>query len=144
MFIEYKVVNNIEYAMLVSSIRIDGKVKKGQRINLGRVIDKQKNIFRNRARGLFTYDKETDQYGNVDPEFQEPSETKRKTKYRKREILDIEFGSVYLLDKFLEQEQIWKLVDAIGFKNRDSIRALLAYYCISKYSNRQASFWLKL
>ena len=63
---------------------------------------------------MFTYNKETDQYGNVDPEFKEPSELKRKTKFRKREILDIEFGSVYLLDKFLEQEQIWKLVDAIG------------------------------
>ena len=125
MFIEYKMINNIEYAMLVSSVRIDGKVKKGKRINLGRVIDKQKSIYKNRERGLFTYNKETDQYGNVDPEFKEPSELKRKTKFRKREILDIEFGSVYLLDKFLEQEQIWKLVDAIGFKNRDSIRALL-------------------
>lgn len=141
MFIEYKMINNIEYAMLVSSVRIDGKVKKGKRINLGRVIDKQKSIYKNRERGLFTYNKETDQYGNVDPEFKEPPELKRKTKIRRREILDIEFGSVYLLDKFLEQEQIWKLVDAIGFKNRDSIRALLAYYCISRYSNRQASFW---
>ena len=28
MFIEYKMINNIEYAMLVSSVRIDGKVKK--------------------------------------------------------------------------------------------------------------------
>ena len=55
MFIEYKMINNIEYAMLVSSVRIDGKVKKGKRINLGRVIDKQKSIYKNRERGLFTY-----------------------------------------------------------------------------------------
>lgn len=78
MFIEYKMINNIEYAMLVSSVRIDGKVKKGKRINLGRVIDKQKSIYKNRERGLFTYNKETDQYGNVDPEFKEPSELKGK------------------------------------------------------------------
>ena len=61
MFIEYKMINNIEYAMLVSSVRVDGKVKKGKRINLGRVIDKQKSIYKNRERGLFTYNKETDQ-----------------------------------------------------------------------------------
>ena len=54
MFIEYKMINNIEYAMLVSSVRVDGKVKKGKRINLGRVIDKQKSIYKNRERGLFT------------------------------------------------------------------------------------------
>ena len=83
MFIEYKMINNIEYAMLVSSVRIDGKVKKGKRINLGRVIDKQKSIYKNRERGLFTYNKETDQYGNVDPEFKEPSELKRKTRFNK-------------------------------------------------------------
>ena len=86
MFIEYKMINNIEYAMLVSSVRVDGKVKKGKRINLGRVIDKQKSIYKNRERGLFTYNKETDQYGNVDPEFKEPTELKRKTKIRRREI----------------------------------------------------------
>lgn len=57
MFIEYKMINNIEYAMLVSSVRIDGKVKKGKRINLGRVIDKQKSIYKNRERGLFTYNR---------------------------------------------------------------------------------------
>ena len=73
MFIEYKMINNIEYAMLVSSVRVDGKVKKGKRINLGRVIDKQKSIYKNRERGLFTYNNETDQYGNVDPEFKEPT-----------------------------------------------------------------------
>ena len=51
MFIEYKMINNIEYAMLVSSVRVDGKVKKGKRINLGRVIDKQKSIYKNREHG---------------------------------------------------------------------------------------------
>ena len=140
MFIEYKTVNNIEYASVTSSVRVKGKVIKDGRTNLGRVIDKEKHIFKNRKLGLFTYDIETDTYGTVDAEFQEPN-TRRKTKYRNREILDVEFGSVFLFDKFLNFKQIWKLIDAIGYKNKDSLHALISYYCISKYSNRLAELW---
>ena len=42
MFIEYKTVNNIEYASVTSSVRVKGKVIKDGRTNLGRVIDKEK------------------------------------------------------------------------------------------------------
>ena len=56
MYINYNTVNGIEYGTLTSSVRSGRKVGKGEQIYLGRVIDKERGIFKSRERGLFTYD----------------------------------------------------------------------------------------
>ena len=94
MTIEYRTKNGIEYAMLSKSLRKDGKVIKSPRTNLGRVINKSEGIYKNRTRGIFKYDPETDKYSKVPPDFEEPV-FKRKKKYRDRKILEIEFGSPF-------------------------------------------------
>ena len=35
----------------------------------------------------------------------------------------------------------WDVIDSILYRNQDSLHALLAYYCLTPYSNRHASFW---
>ena len=140
MAIEYRIKNNIEYAMISHSVRVGDKVSKSPRINLGRVIDKEKGIFKNRERGLFVYNIETDEYTKVPPEYIEPT-IKRKKKYRDREILEIEFGKTFFFDKFVSAIGFWNVVDATLYRNQDTLHALLAYYCVSQYSNRVAIFW---
>ena len=56
MYIAYSIKKGNEYATLTSSVRDGAKVVKGESINLGRVLDKERGIFRNRERGVFTYD----------------------------------------------------------------------------------------
>ena len=48
MYINYKVQGGIEYAMVVTSVRKGVSVGKGDIIYLGRVIDKEHNIFKSR------------------------------------------------------------------------------------------------
>ena len=140
MAIEYRVRNNIEYAMISRSVRDGSKVSKSPRINLGRVIDKEKGIYKNRERGLFVYNIETDEYSKVPPEYIEPA-LKRKKKYREREILEVEFGKAFFFDKYVRRIGFWDVTDAMLFRNQDTLHALLAYYCVSQYSNRAAIFW---
>lgn len=70
MYINYKVQGGIEYAMVVTSVRKGVSVSKGDIIYLGRVIDKDRNIFKSRERGLFVYDLEKNQFLQVPPEYQ--------------------------------------------------------------------------
>lgn len=140
MAIEYRMKNGIEYALISKSVRNGSKVSKAPRINLGRVIDKEKGIYKNRERGLFMYDPSADEYSKVPADYLEPP-TRRKKKYRDREILEVEFGSIFFFDTFTEKCNMWKAVDAIHAGNRDTLHALIAYYCLTPYSNRHASFW---
>ena len=66
MYINYNTVNGIEYGTLTSSVRSGHKVGKSDQVYLGRVIDKERGIFKSRERGLFTYDLESN---TVDPLF---------------------------------------------------------------------------
>ena len=140
MAIEYRVKNGIEYALISKSVRNGSKIGKGPRTNLGRVIDKEKGIYKNRERGIFMYNLATGEYSKVPADFLEP-QIKRKKKYRDREILEVEYGSIFFFDTFTNQRKMWKVVDAIHYKNNDTLHALIAYYCLTPYSNRHASFW---
>ena len=140
MAIEYRVKNGIEYALISKSVRNGSKIGKGPRTNLGRVIDKEKGIYKNRERGIFMYNLATGEYSKVPADFLEP-QIKRKKKFRDREILEVEYGSIFFFDTFTNQRKMWKVVDAIHYKNNDTLHALIAYYCLTPYSNRHASFW---
>ena len=140
MAIEYKINNGIEYAMISKSFRENGRIRKSKRINLGRVIDKEKGIYKNRERGIFHYDPKTNEYSKVSADYIEPV-IKRKKKYRDREILNIAFGSVYFFNEYLSKLDFWAVMDAMLYRNADTLHALLAYYCISPYSNRHAIVW---
>ena len=140
MAIEYRMKNGIEYALISKSIRVGAKIGKGPRTNLGRVIDKEKGIYKNRERGIFMYNPLTDEYTRVPADFLEPP-IQRKKKYRDREILDVEYGNVFFFDTFVGKCQMWPVIDAMHYRNNDTLHALIAFYCLTPYSNRHAVFW---
>jgi len=76
MFIVYQEKKGIEYATLTKSIRKGATVSK-EYINLGRVIDKEKGVYQNRKRGVFTYDPKTDEYGICPEDIIPPKVVKR-------------------------------------------------------------------
>ncbi len=53
MYINYKLKDGIEYAMVVTSVRKGASVTKEKPLYLGRVIDKEHGIFKNRVRGIY-------------------------------------------------------------------------------------------
>ncbi len=145
MYIAYSIKKGNEYATLTSSVRDGQKVLKGKSINLGRVLDKERGIFRSRERGVFTYDLRTGQYGTAPADFVEPAK-RRKGKYikdgrKKRSLLVLQFGDIFFYDHFVRKTGILKAVDAIGYTNKDTLHALLCYYVTSPEPNCHAEFW---
>ena len=72
MYISYSTINGHLYAQLAESERDGNTIRKKYSANLGRVLDKEKGIYRNRERGVFTFDLATGTYGTVSPDFTEP------------------------------------------------------------------------
>ena len=143
MYINYNTVGGIEYGTATTSVRIGNKVGKGDQIYLGRVIDKERHIFKSRERGLFVYDLGTNSFSPVPADYEEPK-TRRKTKYPMRPTLVVSFGDVFLLDEFIKKSGFVNAVDAIGFRNPDTLYALLAYYILSPLANSHAEDWWEL
>jgi len=143
MYINYKTKGGIEYAMVVTSVRNGKSVSKDKPLYLGRVLDKERGIFKSRERGVFTYDLDNNTFGKVPPEYEEPK-IQRKTKYTKRPTLIVSFGDIFLLDEFLKKCGFIKAVDAIGYRNIDTLHALLAYYILTPYANCHAGDWWEL
>lgn len=139
MYINYQPgANGIVYAALVSSVRKDGKVTRGDdTIYLGRVLDKERLIFRNRKDGVFALDPESHEKVPAPADFV-PS-TPRKNARQAERYLD--FGDVFFLKSFMEQNGIEKLIDAIGYGNSDSIWSLLCYYMLTRSSNCHCNTW---
>lgn len=136
MFIAYDVKNGKEYGKLVTSIRNGTKISKTY-LNLGLVIDKDKHIFKNRVRGVFVYDPENNIYSSPDPSFILPSEA---DKSEQRELI-VDFGDVYFLSKFIEQDGILQSLNAIDYCNHDTLYAMICYYILCSTSNSHAEDW---
>jgi hypothetical protein len=133
MYITYNNKNGIEYAILCFSKR-DGKDVLKERINLGRVLDKEQGIYRSRERGVFTYDLSTDIYGKAPVEFVPP-------KTNRKESLILDFGDAFFLDSFIREKGFRAGIDAIGYGNPDTFYAMISYYAICSLANSHAESW---
>ena len=100
MYISTSVKDGRVYATASKSVRKGAKVGKSDSKYLGRVIDREKGIYKNKERGLFMYDEKTDTFSPVPADYQEPK-LKRKKKYPDRPEHIVSFGDVYLLLQFL-------------------------------------------
>jgi hypothetical protein len=104
--------------------------------NLGKVIDKEAGIFENRELGLFSYDIKTNTYGNVPDSFVMPVAAS------KRGTLDVSFGDVFFLDKFIKQIGFDVVLDAISYRNPDTLKTMISYYALRSDANCLAqTFW---
>lgn len=75
-FIAYDNKPSGSYAKLCISKRVGDKVRKTY-VCLGKVPDKERNIFRNKERGVFTFNPQTGEYGKPEESFV-PNEEPRK------------------------------------------------------------------
>ena len=124
MYISYKKgENGTLYATVMESKKVSGKSDKSRVEYLGRVVDKERGIYSNRARGTFTYDLETGEYGVPDwedvplPERNEPPRS------------NLDFGDAYLLHRVMQVEGLTDCIEAMGTGAEDTIAAL-AEFCV--------------
>jgi len=148
MYIAYRTSSGNIYASLAECTRDGEKIEKKYIENLGRVLDKEKGIYRNRERGVFTYDIETGKYGTVAPDYVEPPKRKQgkylKVSGKKRSRLCLEFGNSFFLDSFLKESGFYPVIDAVGYGNADTLHTLVFYYLLSQQPNSHAADWYEL
>ncbi len=134
MHIVYNMINGVEYANISESIREGEKVRKTYE-NLGRVLDKERGIFQNRKRGVFTYSIEKG-YGKPPVDFvPEVNLSMGKIK------LILDFGDSFFIDEILKENGFTKVIDEIGYGNPDTLRAMLSYYILCNMANSHAADW---
>lgn len=141
MYISYNVVDGNEYATVVRSVRDGARVTKEDRVYLGRVVDEERGVYRSRARGLFTYDLATGEFGPAPEGVEGP---RRRNARRARPVLAVSFGDAYLLDSFLRSSGLMACADACGHAEPDTVRALLAFYVLTSLASSHAADWWSL
>jgi hypothetical protein len=134
MYIAYDIKNGVEYAKLCISKRT-GKETAKEYINLGRVLDKEKGIYQNRERGVFTYNPKDNTYGKP------PASFVPMAGHPRREKLILDFGDTFLLSRFLQSSGMIPAIEAIGYGNRDTLYAILFYYILCSTANCHANDW---
>jgi len=136
MYIDYTVKAGKTYARLSKSVRYGDRVEKEDMGNLGRVLDKERGIYRSRERGVFTFDLETGEYGSMPADFV-PSDTKKDRK----EQLILDFGDLFFLDWYIGEIGLRPSVDAVGYGNPDTLYAMICYYIVCSMANSHAGSW---
>jgi hypothetical protein len=134
MHIGYDVKNGVEYAKLCVSHR-DGERTWKDYVNLGRVLDRDRGVYQNRERGVFTYNLDTNTYGKAPADVVSPRRKKSK------ELLIVDFGDAYFLDTYIKGCGLQKAIDSIGYANPDTLNAMIAYYALTSFANCHAQDW---
>lgn len=138
MQLSYQKKGNYIYAKVPGeSYRENGHVKKRDAVYLGRVVDKENNVFFNRERGVFTYDVVTGAYGEADPSFQGGLKDDR----RKKASLILDFGDSYFVDSLVRAMHYDEVLDSISYQNKDTLWAMVEYYILSSKANSHANTW---
>lgn len=121
------------------SVRRNGKIIKTGVLYLGRVIDKEHNVFCNRERGIFTFDPETGTFGKADETYVSdlPSD------HRRKEHTLLDFGDSFFVDSLLRSIGYDKVIESISYRNKDTVYAMVLYYILCSSANCHAATWLE-
>ena len=138
MELNYQYKNGNEYAKVPGvSYRENGMVKKRGVIYLGRVIDKEHNIFCNRERGIFSFDPVTGTFGKAD----ETYVSDLKTDGRKKQKILLDFGDSFFLDELMKSIGYNDVLNHLPYRNKDTLRAMIQYYLLCNSASDHAKTW---
>lgn len=144
MFITYRRINGIEYGYLEESYRKDGRVCKKSLGCLGRVLDKERCIFRNRKYGVYRYELSTNTRSMPPADFVESKKdcaSRYRGELREKKIL--QFGDVYFLDSLLDLTGLRKCIEAAGTACTDLLTVMIFYYLIEDDAPEYAEIWYR-
>ena len=124
------------------SIRKDGQPRKIGQIYLGKVIDKEKNIFWTRDRGFYTFNPDDQSIGEVASSDVPPVFTAI-DKRKGRPPVIVDFGDSYFLHELIYGIGYNTVLDAIKYQNRDSLYSAISYYTLEASANCHAESWYR-
>lgn len=104
---------------------------------LGRVLDREKGIYKSKDRGVFSFDAATGTYGPAPEDFAPVAhEDSRKVKR-----VSVDFGDTFFMDSFLHSSGLMEVLDKVGYGNPDTLHAMLLFYTLSGLANCDAIHW---
>lgn len=105
---------------------------------LGRVLDKDAGIYKSRERGIFTFDPDSGEFGDVPEDYIPPTSTDHR---KKSKPVSVDFGDAFFMDTYLHASGMMQIVDTIEYGNRDTLHAMLLFYMLSGLANCDAIHW---
>ena len=120
MFVSYSRKGDKTYARMVTSRRVGGVVVK-ETSNLGRVVDRERHVFRSRERGTSAFDPKGGGFGPA-PAGDWPAPPER---------LVLDFGDAWALDSLATSEGLWAALDAASPSDPDELRCLCLHYALA-------------
>ena len=109
------------YATIVESVREGSKVKQQRIENLGRVVDLEKGIFKNRKRGVFRYTLED---GFMDADIPVPDSVCMQPVHEK---LILDFGDSFVLNQYMHSLPFFHVYSDMMPHQKDTLFSLLFY-----------------
>lgn len=135
-FISFQIKNGNKYARFCVAKYKDGR-KYNEETSLGRVIDEEKGIFKNRERGLFTFSVDNG-YGPAPKEI--AGESAKIASGKMKTVLD--FGDSFFLHTFLQTTPYWDVFQSVtDEKDRDTFLALVWYSILNGGAGCHAKTW---
>ena len=128
-FIHYQEIKGILYASIYTPKKVNGK-KDNQPQYLGRVVDKEKGIFRNKQRGVFRY--------SLAHGFSESLHTGQTSKEEK---LILDFGDTWVVYRILQEHGYWELFRSILPGWEDTLCAMIFYRILRGGASCYAYDW---
>jgi hypothetical protein len=110
----------------------DGKVYHDVE-NLGRLVNQEIGLFRNRVRGYFTFTLK-DGYGP-------PPEGINPQIYEYPKIMSLDFGDAWMVDQILKQTGLDSILCSLVPGSGDTLKALVSYRLLEPYAYNYAQDW---
>ena len=140
MFLNTFTKNGVLYAKACSNKRNEqGKVVREKDVYLGRVVDQSQMIFWNRKREYFIFNLADGTFAAPPVTFVPPVNERKSSKHHEKLILN--FGDVFLINSYLKKIGLCPAIDAIGYKNPDTLYSMICFYIICSMSNCYAEDW---
>lgn len=136
--LSFQTKGNYKYAKVPGiSYRENGKIRKKGTIYLGRVIDEKNFIFFSKDRGVFKFDP----VNNLFLDAPENYTGQLKNDQRKKPTLILDFGDSYFLSQLISNIKYDEVIEAIGYKNSDTIYSMIMFYILTNYSCMHCNTW---
>ena len=120
--------NGKEYHTLVESKRVNGKKVDVPVLYLGRLMDREKSIYRNREKGTFVYNSE--------------ERAIEATQHLAKEKLILDFGDSYILDEVLARTGFKDIMTSVFQFDKDTVMSMLFYRVLCGGAIRYAqTYW---
>lgn len=125
-----------QYASAAVSKR-EGKETSIEYIYLGRVLDREKGIYKSKDRGIFGFNSTTGEFLTVPDDYVPPVFTDA----RKRNHVSVDFGDTFFMNSFLHSSGLMDVIDQIRYGNPDTLHAMVLFYTLSGLANCDAIHW---